>query len=141
MIRSLGAFTAFLAMCPIGLYCAGSSAASPPGETGQCSFVLSPPTVVNVSGTNYVTATLHPGSCTAHAHTESTVCLSIQGDDSAGQCGTAYTPNSAVVYFPYRPGATYIVKGQGCADVMEGSDSPAQPTTVCQNVGTSRVTL
>jgi hypothetical protein len=141
MIRSFGAFSAFLAICPIGLYCAGSSAASPPGGTGQCSFVLVPPKVVSVAGTNYVTATVHAGSCTAHAHVESIVCLSIEGDDSAGQCEWGYDPNVAVVYYAYRPGATYLVKGQGCTDVLEGSDSPAMPTTVCQDIGTSRVTL
>jgi hypothetical protein len=141
MIRSFGAFSAFLAVFPIGLSCAGPSAASPPGGTGQCSFVLDGPKVVNVSGVNYVTATVHPGSCTLHAHTEATVCLSVEGDDSAGQCGSGYDPTPAVVYYPYRPGATYVVKGQGCTDTLQGSDSPATPTTLCQDISPSRVTL
>ncbi len=141
MIRSLGALAAFLAICPIGVYYAGSSAASPPSENGHCSFVLEPPKVVNISGVSYVTATVHAGSCTLHAHVEATVCLSVEGDDSAGQCGWGYDPNPAVVYYPYRPGATYVVKGQGCTDVMEGSNSPASPTTICQDIAPSRVTL
>jgi hypothetical protein len=140
MIRLFGAFSAFLAICPIGLYCAGSSAASP-SENVHCSFVLEPPKVVNISGVNYVTATVYTGSCTLHAHTESTVCLSVEGDDSAGQCGWGNDPLPAVVYYPYRPGATYIVKGHGCADVMEGTASPAPPTTVCQDIAPARVTL
>jgi hypothetical protein len=141
MIRLFGAFSAFLAICPIGVYSTGSSAASPPGGTGQCSFVLEPPKVVNISGVNYVTASVHAGSCTLHAHVENTVCLSIEGDDSAGKCGWESDPYPAVVYYPYRPGATYVVKGQGCTDIMQGSDSPAPPTTVCQDIPPSRVAL
>jgi hypothetical protein len=140
MIRLFGAFSAFLAICPIGLYCAGSSAASP-SENVHCSFVLEGPKVANISGVNYVTATVHTGSCTVHAHTESTVCLSVEGDDSAGQCAWGNDPLPAVVYYQYRPGATYVVQGHGCADVMEGSDSPAPPRTVCQDIAPTRVTL
>jgi hypothetical protein len=141
MIRSLGAVAAFLAICPMGVYDAGSSTASPPGGNGQCSFVLDGPKVVDLSGTKYVTATVHPGSCTLHAHTEVTVCLSLEGGDSAGQCGSGYDPQPAIVYLPYRPGATYIVKGQGCTDRLEGSDSPSTPTTICQDISPTRVSL
>lgn len=141
MIRSFGAFSAFLAICPIGLYCAGSSVASPPGGEGQCSFVLEAPKVVNVSGVQYVTAAVRPGACTLHAHTATTVCLSVEGDDSAGQCGSGYDPQPAEVFYPYRPGATYVVKGQGCMDTLEGSASPATPVTICQDIAPSRVTL
>ncbi len=141
MIRLFGAFSAFLAICSVGLCNAGPSAASPPSENGHCSFVLDPPKVVNISGVNYVTATVHTGSCTLNAHTESTVCLSIEGSDSAGECGWGNDPLPAVVYSPYRPGATYIVKGHGCADVMQGSNSPASPTTICQDIAPTRVTL
>ncbi|WAJ43495.1 hypothetical protein OK015_20085 [Mycobacterium sp. Aquia_216] len=141
MIRSFGALAASLAICPAGLCFAGSSAASPPTEKGQCSFVLDGPKVVNNSGVNQVMASVHAGACTLNAHTEATVCLSIVGDDSAGQCGSGYDPTPAVVYYPYRPGATYIVKGEGCADILEGSNSPATPSTVCQDIAPSRVTL
>lgn len=141
MIRSFGTFSALLAICPIGLCCAAPSAASPPGGNGQCSFVLEPPKVVNVSGVSYVTAAVHTGSCTLHAHTQTTVCVSVEGDDSAGQCGSGRDPNPAVVYYPYRQGATYVVKGQGCADTLQGSQSPATPATVCQDISPTRVTL
>ena len=141
MIRLFGAFSAFLAICPIGLYCAGSSVASPPSENGHCSFVLDGPKVVNIAGVNYVRATLDTGACTLNAHTETTVCLSIEGDDSAGECGSGYDPLPAVVHYPYRPGATYVVKGQGCTDTLQGSESPATPQTICQDIPPTRVTL
>jgi hypothetical protein len=141
MKRSFGAFSALVAICPIGLYCSSPAVASPPSESGQCSFVLDGPKVVNLSGVSSVMAGLHAGTCTLHAHTEATVCLSIEGDDGAGQCQTGYDLHAPVVYYPYRPGATYIVKGQGCADLMEGSASPATPSTVCQDVAPSRVRL
>lgn len=141
MIRMFGACSVFVAICPVGLYYAGSAAAAPPSETGHCSFVLDGPKVVNTSGVNNVTATVHTGSCTLHAHTESTVCLTVDGDDSAGQCGTGYDLLPAVVYYPYRAGATYIVKGHGCADVLEGTQSPAAPTTICQDIAPTRVRL
>ncbi|MFZ0717495.1 hypothetical protein [Mycobacterium sp.] len=76
-----------------------------------------------------------------NAHTEQTVCLSIEGDDSAGQCGWSSTPNTSIVDYPYRPGATYIVKGQGCTDILQGTASPATPSTVCQDIAATRVTL
>lgn len=141
MIRLFGALSAFLAICPVGVYYAGSSAASPPGGTGQCSFVLEGPKVVNISGVNYVTAVVRAGSCTLHAHSEATVCLSVDGDDTAGQCGWGYDPQPAVVYYPYRPGATYVVNGKGCTDTLEGSQSPATPATICHDISSSRVTL
>lgn len=141
MKRSFGAFSALLVICPVGLYHAGPAAASPSGENVQCSFVLDGPKVVNLSGVNSVMAGLHAGTCTLHAHTAATVCLSIQGDDSAGQCQTGYDLTSPVVYYPYRPGATYIVKGKGCADVLQGSQSPATPSTVCQDLAATPVTL
>jgi len=141
MIRSFGALAASLAICPMGLCFAAPSAASPPTDKGQCSFVVEGPKVVSNSGVNQVMASMHAGVCTLNAHTESTVCLSIVGDDSAGQCGNGYDITAAVVYYPYRPGATYIVKGMGCTDILQGTSSPATPSTVCQDVAPSRVTL
>jgi hypothetical protein len=141
MIRSIGALSALLAICPFGLYGAGPSAASPQSGDEQCSFVLDPPKVVNISGTNLVTASVHTGSCTMHAHTQITVCLSVEGGDSAGQCSWAGTPNPATVYYPYRQGATYVVKGQGCITILEGSQSPATPAMVCHDILPSSVTL
>jgi hypothetical protein len=141
MIRSLGAFSAFLAIVPAGVYCAGASFASPPAGSGQCSFSITAPNVVKVSGVDVVTASMSRGVCTVHAHTEATVCLVVEGDGSPGQCATEYDPLAPVVYVPYRRGATYIVTGQGCTDIMEGTQSTATPSTTCQDVSPSRATL
>jgi hypothetical protein len=85
---------------------------------------------------NYVMATVRPGPCTVHANPNMlTVCLSIEGDDSNGQCVTKNGPDAAVLYYLYRPGATYVEKGQGCANVND------PPYTLCEDIPTSRVTL
>ena len=63
------------------------------------------------------------------------VCLSIEGGDSAGQCATSSGPDPALLDYIYRQGATYVVKGQGCANTF------TPPYTICQNYGPSRVTL
>ena len=83
-----------------------------------------------------VSASMRPGPCTMQVNANfSEVCLPIQGDDSAGQCVSKAGANPAVLYYPYRPGATYIVKGQGCADIM------APPFRMCQNVGPTAMTV
>jgi hypothetical protein len=121
--------------------CFGSvSNASPSDGAGaeSCSFVLTPPTVVQVSDTSMVLATVKPGPCTLDGNpNHSTVCVSIQGADSQGQCGNKQGPEPASVYYPYRPGATYVVTGRGCADVYEDPTHPSTGPmhTVCQSLG------
>ena len=125
---------AVLATALSGVCCASVSTASP--SDGQCTFVFPPPKVVQVSGVSFVLATMHPGPCTIEAFPNSSeVCVSIEGDDSSGQCKTKAGPNPAELYYKYRPGATYVVKGQGCANI----NTP--PYTLCQDFPASRVTL
>jgi hypothetical protein len=128
--------SAVLAMALSGVCSASISSASPADGSGQCTFGITPPTVVPVSGVSYVYATLRPGSCTLHADPySSTVCLSIEGDDSGGQCAFKSGPEPAELYVAYRRGATYVEKGQGCA----GLNRP--PWTLCQDFPASRFTL
>lgn len=116
--------------------CTSVANASPSGDAGQCSFLVSTPKVVEVSGVSLVAVSLKPGPCTLGVTPNfSEVCLSIQGDDSPGQCATKSGPEPALLHYPYRPGATYIVKGQGCADRF------APPDKLCQNFGPSPITL
>jgi len=141
MARSIIAFSTVLAISSVGVLFAADSSAAPSGETQPCDVLLTSPTVVNVSGVDYVTATLQPSSCKAHVHTESTVCLTVEGDDSPGQCAWNSEPLPAVAYYPYRRGATYIVNGKLCSYTLQGSKSPSAPTSVCQSLGPSRLRL
>ncbi|MGO9158839.1 hypothetical protein [Mycobacterium sp.] len=134
-------------MSLIGIGSAGVAKASPSAgaDTGSCSWVLTPPQVVQVSSTSMVLATVKPGPCTMDAvPNDSVVCLAIRGEDSQSQCSHKAGTAPALIYLPYRPGATYVVTGQGCADVFE--DPVTHSTTgpvkkMCQPFGPTAVTL
>ncbi|BCQ07309.1 hypothetical protein JMUB5695_00730 [Mycobacterium heckeshornense] len=132
------ALSAAAVMGLIGVGPGGVAHAAPSGDegTGQCSFSLTPPKVVQVSGASMVLATMRPGPCTIHASPNSSVvCLSIQGDGTAGQCASKSGRNPALAYYPYRPGSTYIVKGIGCVNTFK------PPYEFCQNFGPSQANL
>jgi hypothetical protein len=143
MIRSLAAFSTALALCPIGVYCAGGSAASPPapGGAGVCSYAFDGPRVVRLSGVPYVEAGLHATECTVRGHPTTTVCLSVEGDNSAGRCQTHGATIPTFVYYPYQPGATYIATGKGCYGLLQDDVSPDEPTTYCADIPDKRVRL
>lgn len=140
MFRSLSVIQALLAMSFIGVCAPSVSKASPSdgAAAGSCSFVLTPPKVVQVSDTSMVLATVKPGPCTRDAiPNRSTVCLSIAGTSAPAACGDKVGPEPALVYYPYRAGATYVVTGKGCVDSFE------QPITtrICQDIGPTSFTL
>ncbi|BBZ15584.1 hypothetical protein [Mycobacterium branderi] len=138
MIRYLAALRMLVAIACIAGFSAGVAHASPSGgdSAGQCSFVLTPPKVVQVSGLNLVLATLHPGPCTMEASPNSSVvCLSVAGESSQGECASKNGPDEARVRYPYQPGATYIVRALGCASIYQ------PPYTLCQSFGPSQYTL
>lgn len=91
---------------------AGAQPAEPP-----CNYRLTPPTVVNVSGTDMVTATLTVGACDGAVTYQTVACIQMEGSDGAGQCakGRGILP-AQVFYQPYHPGATYTSTGRGCAN-------------------------
>ena len=104
---------------------AGASGAqaepAPPGTL--CSFNLSPPERVQVSGADMVTATLTPAGCAgAFRPYISMVC--VQGADSAPQCTQARETDTAQVYTPYRPGATYTSSGRGLGTLFNDMTEP-----------------
>lgn len=107
-----------------------------PGPPKACSYVLSPPHVVQLSGTNVVTATLSPASCDQSNVSLSVACVQLQGSDGHEQCdqGEGIIP-AQVYYQPYRPGATYVATGRGCA--LKGN--PPQP--ICDTTGPIAATL
>ena len=99
-------------------------------------YTLSPPQVVQVSGTNVVTATLTPAACNRSEPYRLVACIQLQGSDGPGQCAQGEGVLPAQVYYqPYRPGATYAATGRGCA--LTGN--PPQP--VCQPTGPFAATL
>jgi hypothetical protein len=126
MIRSLMLLVA-AAMLPI----AGTSAvaaADPIPPT--CTYNLSPPQVVDVSGTSMVTATLSPGACDRSNVYLSVACVQLQGSPEPAKCEQNNGVLTAQVFYaPYRPGGTYVSTGRGCAS----TGNPPQP--VCTPVG------
>ncbi|GFH03455.1 hypothetical protein [Mycolicibacterium hippocampi] len=101
-----------------------------------CNYELTAPTVVNVSGTDMVTATVSPKACDGAVTFQTVACIQMQGSDSAGQCVQGKGILPAQVYFqPYRPGATYTATGRGCA----AKGNP--PQTYCQENGPITATL
>lgn len=101
-----------------------------------CSYTLSPPHVVELSGTKMVTATLAPAGCDRSMAYLSVACVQLQGSDGPGQCAQGQGILTAQVFYqPYRPGATYISTGRGCAS----TGNPPRP--VCQPTGPITTTL
>ena len=132
MIRSLTVLAASVALTVAGT---ASVASAEPGPA-PCSYTLSPPQVVAVSGTNVVTATLTPAACNRSQPYLLVACIQLQGSDGPGQCAQGEGVLPAQVYYqPYRPGATYTSSGRGCSS----TGNPPQP--VCQPTGPFTATL
>ncbi len=95
-----------------------------------CNYELTPPSVVNVSGTDVVTATVSPRDCDGAVVIQSVACIKMQGSDGGGQCVSNNGILPAQVFFqPFRPGTTYISTGRGCA--VKGNP----PQKFCQEKG------
>jgi hypothetical protein len=126
MIRSLMVLTAAVALALAGTAAVAGASPRPP----PCAYTLSPPKVVQLSGTNAVTATLTPAACDESDSYLLVACVQMQGSDGAGQCAQGQGILPAQVYYqPYRPGATYISTGRGCSSVGN------PPTPVCSPTG------
>ncbi len=105
---------------------------SPP----PCQYTLSPPQVVQLSGTNVVTSTLSLAACDQSVAYQTVACVQLQGSDGPGQCAQQVGILTAQVFYqPYRPGATYTATGRGCAN----TGNPPQP--VCKPMGPLTATL
>ena len=136
--RSLAALSAGLLLTFAAAHPAGVAHASPSDDdgTGQCTFILSQPTVVHISGLSLVSATMRPGPCTIHATPNvSVVCLSVVGSGTQGECASKNGQDPAEVRYPYQPGATYVLRGQGFASTF------VPPYTLCQDFGPTQITL
>jgi hypothetical protein len=131
MIRSL---TLLIAAATLPLAATAAVAAAEPPPT--CNYNLTPPQVVDVSGTRMVTATIQPGACERSNVYLSVACLQMQGSPEAPKCqeNNGVLP-AQVFYAPYQPGATYVSTGRGCAN----TGNPPQP--VCTPVGPFSTTV
>jgi len=130
MIRSM-VLTAAVAFSLAGAVLAKADPAA-----STCSYTLAGPQVVQLSGTNLVTATLSPAACDRSVAYQAVACVRMQGDDGPGQCAQQNGILMAQVFYqPYRPGATYMATGRGCAS----TGNPAR--AVCQSKGPISATL
>lgn len=87
------------------------------GPPPPCSFTLSPPHVVQISGVNTVTATVAPDVCGPPATpAKSVACLQVQGGEGVTHSYPSDGSGSAQVFLePVVPGATYVATGRGCS--------------------------
>lgn len=88
-----------------------------------CNFTLSPPQVVQVSGADMVTVTMTPAGCMGPFHPSMSVaCVQLQG--AGTQCSQGRGSDTAQVYTPYKPGATYISTGRGTSAFFGDMNEP-----------------
>ncbi|MGV0795252.1 hypothetical protein [Mycolicibacterium sp. XJ1819] len=126
MTRSLLVLSAAVALSVAG---APAVAGAQP-DTSLCTYNMSPPYVVSVSGTDMVTATISPGACDMSTTYLSVVCIQLEGAPGPGTCvQNNGILEAQVFYSPYEPGQTYVSTGRGCAT----TGNPPQP--VCEPVG------
>lgn len=132
MTRSLTPIIAAVALLPL----AATSGVATAEPTSPCDYTLSPPQVVQLSGTSVVTATFQPAGCDRSNVILGVACLQRQGSPGPGRCEQNSGPLVAQVYYaPYEPGATYIATGRGCAT----TGNP--PQSFCSSVGPLTATL
>jgi hypothetical protein len=126
MLRSLTLLLAAATLPVAGTTAVAVAEPAPP----TCTFNLSEPQVVDVAGTNMVTATISPGKCDRSNAYLSVACVQMQGSPEAPKCEQNNGILTAQVFYaPYEPGATYVSTGRGCAT----TGNPPQP--VCTPVG------
>ncbi|KWX64093.1 hypothetical protein [Mycobacterium sp. NAZ190054] len=136
MFRTFAVLAASASLLGSAVAVAAHPVAAQPAPPTACVYRLSPPHVVNVSGTDMVTATVTTGACDGAVTYATTACIQMQGDDGPGQCAQGGGILPAQVFFqPYRPGATYTATGRGCAS----KGNP--PQKYCQESGPHTVTL
>lgn len=130
MLRTL----AVVAVAALTLGGTGLAHAEP--QDGSCEYALSAPTLVTVSGTTMVTATVSPRACAGAVTFQTVACLAMAGDSGPGHCSQGRGILPAQVYFqPYRPGTAYTATGRGCAS----TGNPPQAS--CRETGPLTATL
>jgi hypothetical protein len=136
MFRRLAIVTvALTGVCGIAVGTGVIAGADPADDPALCHYTMSDPHVVDVSGTQMVTAMLTPAACTGNAKPSfSQVCVS--SGESAGTCADVPGYATAHAYLsPYVPGRSYTAKGRGCAS------QAIPPAAFCSSLGPRTVTL
>lgn len=125
-----------LLTAPVVLALGAAPIASAEPSPAGCEYTLSPPQIVQLSGTNVVTSTLSLAACDHSVGYQNVACVQLQGSPGPGQCAEQVGFLTAQVFYqPYRPGATYVATGRGCAT----TGNPPQP--VCKPMGPLTATL
>ena len=113
---------------------ASAEPSQPPSSS--CQYTLSPPQVVPLGSGTAVTSTLSLAACNQSIGYLTVACVQLQGSDGPGQCAQQNGILTAQVFYqPYRPGATYVATGRGCAN----TGNP--PLPICRSVGPLTATL
>jgi len=116
--------------------CSPAMTHASPDTGGHCTWQPVAPSIITVSDTQMVTASLKAGACTIFGSPNlTTVCLAIDGDGAAPKCAQSASPYPVQVYTPYRPGATYVMTARGCLTLFEA------PHRLCQTYGPTNYTL
>jgi hypothetical protein len=127
MVLSAAVALALAVIAPV----ASAEPSQPP-----CQYTLSQPQVVPLGSGSAVTATVSVGACNQSVAYLTVACVQLQGGDGPGQCAQQNGILTAQVFYqPYRPGATYVATGRGCAN----TGNPPQP--ICQTMGPLTATL
>jgi len=126
---------ALFAAVTVGFAGIAPAATAEPSQP-PCQYTLSPPHVAPLGSGTAVTATLSLAACDQSVGYMTVACVQLQGSDGPGQCAQQNGILTAQVFYqPYRPGATYIATGRGCAN----TGNPPQP--VCRPMGPLTATL
>ncbi|CAN3129217.1 hypothetical protein ACNUDN_14920 [Mycobacterium sp. smrl_JER01] len=130
MFRTFAVLTATASLLGSTVVSTVATAGAQPAPATACSYELTAPRVVNVSGTDMVTATVTTRACDGAVTYSTTACIQMDGAGGPGQCSQGRGILPAQVFFqPYRAGATYTSTGRGCA----AKGNP--PQKYCQESG------
>jgi hypothetical protein len=131
MIRRVAALTGVVVASGLMMSVPAAADPAPPIE---CQYTLSAPYLIDVNGTQMVTATLVQAACPSAVPMLLEACLSTPG--KVGRCDQTNGNTTAQVYLsPYVPGLTYTVRGRGCAAI------PTPPTSICSSLGPTTTVL
>ena len=122
MIRSLIVLPAAVALALAGT---AAVAGASPSPAPPCAYTLSPPQVVQLSGTNVVTATLTPAACDRSDAYLLVACVQMHGSDGPGQCAQGERDSPGAGVLPAIPARSDVrLHRKGMFVEGQSADSP-----------------